>query len=131
MIENPMDPLVLACEIESLRAKLETLKSRHENLRSRADEEIGALHLQNGEWEKLVHGAADTLYAIGKDLRSSGDGTGHDLMVIATNLHRQCQIIKGEEPLPVPGERLTEKRKCQHVFRDYQCEKCGVGKIDG
>lgn len=70
-------------------------------------DERDRLLLQTGEWEKLVRGMADRLYAIGKDARAKGDENGEEYMVIATELHRRCQIIKGEEPLPAAGERLT------------------------
>lgn len=70
--------------------------------------------LQNGAWEKLVRAAADQIYAFGKQLRTTEEAaTGTTLQVLATEMHRECQVIKGdEEPLPHAGERLTEKPKC-------------------
>ena len=64
------------------------------------------LERQNVEFEKLVRSLADDLYATGKALHSIRDASGHELMVIATNAHRQCQVIKGEQPLPAAGEKL-------------------------
>lgn len=75
-------------EIEKLRAKLD------------------ALLVRNRSWERLVRVAADQLYALGKQLRGKDDETGRTLQVMATELHRECQVIKGEEPLPHAGERL-------------------------
>jgi hypothetical protein len=74
-----------------------------------ADAEARSLKLQIGEWEKLVRTTADQLYALGKQLRAEDAATGTTLQVISTELHRECQVIKGEDPLPHAGERLTEK----------------------
>jgi hypothetical protein len=84
------------------------------------------LELQNSEWEKLIRSAADDLYAYGKTIRQHKrtDDPGHFIMGVATNLHRACGIINGEDhPLPLAGAKLTEKRKCA------LCESEAVGKI--
>lgn len=70
------------------------------------------------QMERVARNLADTLYETGKILRAAGDERGKPLMYIATNAHRECQIIKGEEPLPAAGEKLTEKRKDEDLERE-------------
>lgn len=91
--------------------------------------EVSRLNLQNSEWEKLVRAAADQLYALGKQLRGGDEAaTGKTIQVIATEMHRECGVIKGEEPLPHAGERLTEKPKSDWAI----CGWCtGTGKAYG
>jgi len=63
-------------------------------------------------WEKAIRIFADDLYASGKEMRENADsdGCGRTLQAIATNLHRLCQIQRGEEPLPAPGARLEGRK---------------------
>lgn len=111
----------------------------------------------NGAWEKLVRASADQVYTLGKQLRSGDEAaTGMTLQVLSTEMHRECQVIKGEEPLPHTGERLTdkrvdpspmvdamkeieEKRKTEHCYSTYcsyltdrlcncLCRPCGEAK---
>lgn len=96
----------LRYEVEVLREALEKSNVALDAA-LKTKEERDRLLLQNGEWEKLARGIADRLYAIGKAERAKGDEDGEEYMAIATELHRRCQIVKGEEPLPAVGERLT------------------------
>lgn len=75
----------------------------------RIQQEVTATNLRNEEWEKLVRAAADQIYALGKQLRAIDLASGQTLQVLSTEMHRECQVIKGESPLPHAGERLTEK----------------------
>ena len=69
--------------------------------------EVKALGLQIDEWRKLVRTSADAIYAAGKKYRERSGTKGRDLMVLATEMHRQVGILDGKEPLPAAGERLT------------------------
>lgn len=59
-------------------------------------------------WERAVRQFADELWREGKGLVEADPDKGKLLKVICTNLHRMCQVVKGEEPLPAPGSPLTE-----------------------
>lgn len=58
-------------------------------------------------WESAVRKCADELWQEGKKVEKSDPARAELLKVICTNLHRMCQIVKGEEPLPAPGSQLT------------------------
>jgi hypothetical protein len=107
----------LEADNAKLRAEVERLAESNVKLCAQVErllavlEERDVLKLQNGAWEKLVRAAADQLYALGKHLRGEDAATGITLQVVSTELHRECQVIKGEDPLPHAGGRLTEKQK--------------------
>lgn len=89
------------------------------------------MNLRNGEWEKLVRAAADQVYALGKQLRGGDEAaTGMTLQVLSTEMHRECQVIKGEEPLPHAGERLTEKPFCPGHGVTHQMWECAEKRKD-
>lgn len=106
-------------DIEKLRAGCEEWKYFPLEVGLEALGKLEALKRENAEWEKLVRGMADRLYAIGKDGRAKGDANGEEFMMIATELHRRCQIIKGEEPLPAVGAKLTD-------IDSPKCPRCGI-----
>lgn len=88
---------------------------------------LDAALLQVCDFEKLTRALADQFYEAGKTLRSCGDVRGEQYMGMATNAHRQCQIIKGEEALPAAGDQLTEKRKCVRCGHEVPCPEHNKG----
>lgn len=102
--------------------------------------EVRRLNLQIVAWEKLVRAAADQVYALGKQLRVVDLASGQTLQVLSTEMHRECQVIKGEEPLPHAGERLREKPKCtvcndtgvaMEGGRQVNCTPCALKRKEG
>lgn len=90
--------------------------------------EVRKQKTQNEDWEKMVRGIADRLYAVGKEWRDHGDAqAGDGMMEIATELHRRCKIVKGEKPLPAAGERLTTPECTCTIDGTPHCRARGTG----
>ena len=114
----------LTANVGDLRGAVEA----HKEDRAHDREELRKLRVENEKWEEMLRGIADRLYEAGKNLRDQGEGmTGQGLMEIATELHRRCQIVKGETPLPAAGARINDPECTCTIDGTPYCRARGTG----